>query len=90
MDSKTELSQCILDSGRAALLDRVSRCSQGSGSGATGFNLWFFTDDVVLLAPLGQDLQHVLGWFPAKCEAAGMRVSTCKSEAMVLDLKKGG
>ncbi|KAK3571094.1 hypothetical protein QTP86_001788 [Hemibagrus guttatus] len=34
------------------------------------------------------DLQHALGCFAAECEAAGMRVSTSKSEAMVLDWKK--
>ncbi|KAK3560466.1 hypothetical protein QTP86_009626 [Hemibagrus guttatus] len=34
--------------------------------------------------------QHALGRFAAECEAAGMRVSTSKSEAMVLDRKKGG
>ncbi|KAK3539790.1 hypothetical protein QTP70_013235 [Hemibagrus guttatus] len=45
-------------------------------------------DDVVLLAPSSLDLQHALGRFAADCEAAGMRVSTSKSEAMVLDRKK--
>ncbi|KAK3506456.1 hypothetical protein QTP70_000619 [Hemibagrus guttatus] len=34
------------------------------------------------------DLQQALGRFAAECEAAGMRVSTSKSEAMVLDRKK--
>ncbi|KAK3575180.1 hypothetical protein QTP86_020916, partial [Hemibagrus guttatus] len=34
------------------------------------------------------DLQHALGRFAAECEAAGMRVSISKSEAMVLDRKK--
>ncbi|KAI3369118.1 hypothetical protein L3Q82_025442 [Scortum barcoo] len=37
---------------------------------------------------LGQDLQHVLERFAAECEAAGMRISTSKSEAMVLDRKR--
>ncbi|KAK3514989.1 hypothetical protein QTP70_003260 [Hemibagrus guttatus] len=45
-------------------------------------------NDVVLLAPSSLDLQHALGRFAAECEAAGMRVSTSKSEAMVLDRKK--
>ncbi|KAK3513082.1 hypothetical protein QTP70_000981 [Hemibagrus guttatus] len=36
----------------------------------------------------GLDLQHALGCFAAECEAAGMRVNTSKSEAMVLDRKK--
>ncbi|KAK3552451.1 hypothetical protein QTP86_011720 [Hemibagrus guttatus] len=44
--------------------------------------------DVVLLASSDLDLQHALGRFAAECEAAGMRVSTSKSEAMVLDRKK--
>ncbi|KAI3370957.1 hypothetical protein L3Q82_023511 [Scortum barcoo] len=46
------------------------------------------TYDVVLLASSGQDLQHVLERFAAECEAAGMRISTSKSEAMVLDRKR--
>ncbi|KAK3562899.1 hypothetical protein QTP86_011137 [Hemibagrus guttatus] len=44
--------------------------------------------DVVLLAPSSLDLQHALGCFAAECEAAEMRVSTSKSEAMVFDRKK--
>ncbi|KAI3363908.1 hypothetical protein L3Q82_001503 [Scortum barcoo] len=47
-----------------------------------------FADDVVLLASSSQDLQHVLERFAAECEAAGMRISTSKSEAMVLDRKR--
>ncbi|KAI3355662.1 hypothetical protein L3Q82_004257 [Scortum barcoo] len=45
-------------------------------------------NDVVLLASSGQDLQHVLGRFAAECEVAGMRISTSKSKAMVLDWKR--
>ncbi|KAI3352069.1 hypothetical protein L3Q82_020884 [Scortum barcoo] len=48
----------------------------------------FCMDDVVLLASSSQDLQHVLERFAAECEAAGMRISTSKSEAMVLDRKR--
>ncbi|KAI3369449.1 hypothetical protein L3Q82_007667 [Scortum barcoo] len=44
--------------------------------------------DVVLLASSSQDLQHVLERFAAECEAAGVRMSTSKSEAMVLDRKR--
>ncbi|KAI3356554.1 hypothetical protein L3Q82_017759, partial [Scortum barcoo] len=47
-----------------------------------------FADDVVLMVSSGQDLQHVLERFAAECEAAGMRISTSKSEAMVLDRKR--
>ncbi|KAK3517849.1 hypothetical protein QTP70_020994 [Hemibagrus guttatus] len=51
--------------------------------------LWTeFLDDVVLLALSSLDLQHALRRFAAECEAAGMRVSTSKSKAMVLDRKK--
>ncbi|KAK3554945.1 hypothetical protein QTP86_001875 [Hemibagrus guttatus] len=35
-----------------------------------------------------EDLQQALGHFAAECEVAGMRVSTSKSEAIVLDRKK--
>ncbi|KAI3360757.1 hypothetical protein L3Q82_012993 [Scortum barcoo] len=44
--------------------------------------------DVDRLASSSQDLQHVLERFAAECEAAGMRISTSKSEAMVLDRKR--
>ncbi|TWW61291.1 hypothetical protein D4764_05G0013810 [Takifugu flavidus] len=47
-----------------------------------------FADDVVLLAPSARDLQLSLDRFAAACEAAGMKISTSKSEAMVLDRKK--
>ncbi|KAI3376767.1 hypothetical protein L3Q82_000364 [Scortum barcoo] len=45
-------------------------------------------NDVVLMASSSQDLQRVLERFAAECEAAGMRISTSKSEAMVLDRKR--
>ncbi|KAK3511594.1 hypothetical protein QTP70_011255 [Hemibagrus guttatus] len=54
-------------------MDRISRRSQGL--------------EGVLLAPSSQDLQRALGCFAAECEVAGMRISTSKSEAMVLDRK---
>ncbi len=47
-----------------------------------------FADDVVLLAPSDQDLRHALGRFAAECKAAGMRISTSKSKAMVPSRKK--
>ncbi|XP_042278775.1 uncharacterized protein LOC121904981 isoform X2 [Thunnus maccoyii] len=46
------------------------------------------SNDVVLLASTHCHLQQALGWFAAECEAVGTRVSTPKSEAMVLSLKK--
>ncbi|KAI3362481.1 hypothetical protein L3Q82_012769 [Scortum barcoo] len=50
-------------------------------------------NDVVLLASSSQDLQHVLERFAAECEgcreeAGRLRISTSKSEAMVLDRKR--
>ncbi|TWW64146.1 hypothetical protein D4764_03G0011540 [Takifugu flavidus] len=45
-------------------------------------------DDVVLLVSSACDLQLSLDRFAAACEAAGMRISTSKSEAMVLNRKK--
>ena len=47
-----------------------------------------FADDVVWLASTVCDLQLLLDRFPAECEAFGMRISTSKSEAMVLSQKK--
>ncbi|KAK3535941.1 hypothetical protein QTP70_021242 [Hemibagrus guttatus] len=72
-------------------MDRISRRSQGLEGvwfGDHRISSLIFADDVVLLAPSSLDLQHALGHFAAECEAAGMRVSTSKSEAMVLDRKK--
>ncbi|KAK3530011.1 hypothetical protein QTP86_009391 [Hemibagrus guttatus] len=72
-------------------MDRISRRSQGlEGVRFEDYRIssLIFADDVVLLAPSSLDLQHALGCFAAECEAAGMRVSTSKSEAMVLNRKK--
>ncbi|KAK3513401.1 hypothetical protein QTP70_014229 [Hemibagrus guttatus] len=72
-------------------MDRISRRSQGLEGVQFGdhrISSLIFADDVVLLAPSSLDLQQALGRFAAECEAAGMRVSTSKSEAMVLDRKK--
>ncbi|KAK3507428.1 hypothetical protein QTP70_020629 [Hemibagrus guttatus] len=72
-------------------MDRISRRSQGLEGvwfGDHRISSLIFADDVVLLAPSSLDLQHALGRFAAECEAAGMRLSSSKSEAMVLDWKK--
>ncbi|KAK3547092.1 hypothetical protein QTP86_011400 [Hemibagrus guttatus] len=72
-------------------MDRISRRSQGLEGVRFGdhrISSLIFADDVVLLASSSLDLQHALGRFAAECEAAGVRVSTSKSEAMVLDRKK--
>ncbi|KAK3537069.1 hypothetical protein QTP70_000867 [Hemibagrus guttatus] len=72
-------------------MDKISRRSQGLEGVRFGdhrISSLIFADDVVLLASSGLDLQHALGCFAAECEAAGMRVSTSKSEVMVPDRKK--
>ncbi|CAM4608815.1 unnamed protein product [Leuciscus chuanchicus] len=72
-------------------MDRISRRSQGPEGVRFGdhtISSLLFADDVVMLATSGQDLQHALGQFAAECEAAGMRISTSKSEAMVLSRKR--
>ncbi|KAL1274593.1 hypothetical protein QQF64_027407 [Cirrhinus molitorella] len=72
-------------------MDRISRCSQGPEGvwlGDHRISSLLFVDDVVLLASSGLDLRHALGRFAAECETAGMRISTSKSEAMVLDRKR--
>ncbi|KAI3377068.1 hypothetical protein L3Q82_000278 [Scortum barcoo] len=72
-------------------MDRISRRSQGPEGVRFGnhrISSLLFADDVVLLASSSQDLQRVLERFAAECEAAGMRISTSKSEAMVLDWKR--
>ncbi|CAM4549683.1 unnamed protein product [Leuciscus chuanchicus] len=72
-------------------MDRISRRSQGPEGVRFGdhtISSLLFADDVVVLAPSNRDLQHGLGRFAAECEAAGMRISTSKSEAMVLSRKR--
>ena len=72
-------------------MDRISRRSQGLEGVRFGdhrISSLLFADDVVLMASSDLDLQQALGWFAAECEASGMRISTSKSEAMVLDRKK--
>ena len=67
--------------------DRICRRSQVAERVAFaghGIPFLLFADDVVLLAFLNSDLQLALGRFAAECEAAGMTISTSKSEAMVL------
>uniref|UniRef100_A0A8C6NUK4 Reverse transcriptase domain-containing protein n=1 Tax=Nothobranchius furzeri TaxID=105023 RepID=A0A8C6NUK4_NOTFU len=72
-------------------MDRISRRSRGVECVAFGgrrISSLLFPDDVVLLASSSSDLQLLLGRFMAKCEAAGMRISTSKSETMVLDWER--
>ncbi|TWW81730.1 R2DM Retrovirus-related Pol polyprotein from type II retrotransposable element [Takifugu flavidus] len=72
-------------------MDRISRCSHGVEGirfGDLRIGSLLFADDVVLLASSARDLQLSLDRFAAACEAAGMKISTSKSKAMVLDRKK--
>ncbi|TWW64116.1 hypothetical protein D4764_03G0011240 [Takifugu flavidus] len=72
-------------------MDRISRCSHGVEGvrfGDLRIGSLLFADDVVLLASSARDLQLSLDRFAAACEAAGMKISTSKSEAMVLNWKK--
>ncbi|TWW64140.1 hypothetical protein D4764_03G0011480 [Takifugu flavidus] len=72
-------------------MDRIPRRSwgvEGVEFGGRKISSLLFVDDVVLLAPSNRDLQEMLGLFATECEAAGMRISTSKSESMVLAWKK--
>ncbi|KAJ0004772.1 hypothetical protein NQD34_010986 [Periophthalmus magnuspinnatus] len=72
-------------------MDRISRCSQGPEGvwfGNHRISSLLFADEFVLMASSNQGLQQALGRFAAECEVAGMRISSTKSEAMVLDRKK--
>ena len=75
-----------------SLVAFCGRCSRSQGPEGVWFGShWIpslFAGDVVLLSLSSQDLQHVLGQFAAECEAAGMKISTSMSEALVLDRRK--
>ena len=71
-------------------MDRILRRSRGVEGLQVGdlkIASLLFADDVVLMASSAVDLQRSLDQFAAECEAAGMRISTSKSEAMVLSRK---
>uniref|UniRef100_A0A8C6LTA7 Reverse transcriptase domain-containing protein n=1 Tax=Nothobranchius furzeri TaxID=105023 RepID=A0A8C6LTA7_NOTFU len=72
-------------------MDRVSRHSQGVEGicfGGLRIRSLLFADDVVLLASSERDLQLSLERFAVECEAAGMRISSSKSETMVFIRKR--
>ncbi|TWW77678.1 hypothetical protein D4764_12G0010680 [Takifugu flavidus] len=66
----------------------VSHGVEGVQFGDLRIDSLLFADDVVLLASLACDLQESLDHFAAACDAAGMKISTSKFEAMVLNQKK--
>ncbi|TWW63932.1 hypothetical protein D4764_03G0009400 [Takifugu flavidus] len=65
-----------------SLYDRCQSLVRIAGSKSNSFRIasLLFADDVVLLASSARDLQLSLDRFAAACEAAGMRISTSKSE----------
>ncbi|TWW61017.1 hypothetical protein D4764_05G0011070 [Takifugu flavidus] len=65
-----------------------SPCTIGVRAWSTLLADLLFANDVVLLASSARDLQRSLDRFAAACETAGMRISTSKSKAMVLNRKK--
>uniref|UniRef100_A0A3B3QX38 Reverse transcriptase domain-containing protein n=1 Tax=Paramormyrops kingsleyae TaxID=1676925 RepID=A0A3B3QX38_9TELE len=72
-------------------MDRISRCSQGVEGvrfGDIRIRSLLFADDVALLASSDRDLRLSLEQFAAECEEAGMKISTSKSETMVLSWKR--
>ncbi|TWW77036.1 hypothetical protein D4764_12G0004260 [Takifugu flavidus] len=91
---------CFVDLEKA--FDRVPRGVLWGENGVPGPLIWVVHslydrcqnfghitgNDVVLLASSACDLQRSLDRFAAACKAAGRRISTSKSEAMVLNWKK--
>ncbi len=74
-------------------MDWISRRSwreESVWSGDLRIASLLFADDVVLLVTSDCDHQYALERFAAECEAVGMRLSTSKSEAMILFRKKVG
>uniref|UniRef100_A0A8C9TQF7 Reverse transcriptase domain-containing protein n=1 Tax=Scleropages formosus TaxID=113540 RepID=A0A8C9TQF7_SCLFO len=72
-------------------MDRISRRSRGQEGilrGSRKVTSLLFAGDVVLFALSHDCLQHTLEQFSAKCEVVGMRISTSKSESMVLSRKR--
>ena len=65
------------------------RSRGGEGSQYSGLRILslLFADDVVLIESTACDLQHSLDRLAAESEAAGMRISIAKSEAMALSRK---
>uniref|UniRef100_A0A8C6L319 Reverse transcriptase domain-containing protein n=1 Tax=Nothobranchius furzeri TaxID=105023 RepID=A0A8C6L319_NOTFU len=73
------------------VMNRISRRSRGVEFvefGGRRISYLLFADDVVLLASSSSDLQLLLGRSAAECEAAGIRISTSKSETMVRDRER--
>ena len=61
-------------------ISRRSRGVEGLQVGDMKIASLLFADNVVLMASSAVDLQCSLGQFAVECEAAGMRISTSKSQ----------
>ena len=71
----------------AVFMDRIEKRSRGPECvkiGDVEVSRLLFADDLVILASNQDDLQRALERFAAECEVDGMRVSTSKTEVMVL------
>lgn len=64
--------------------------SQSGGAGGSPDSSVLLTDDVILLAPWGQDIQPVLEQIQPECEAAGIRIDASMSEAPGSQMERGG
>ena len=68
-------------------MDRISRRSQGNeciSIGNARVSNLLFADDVAKLASTRTDLQQALDRFNEECNAAGMKISTSKTQAMTI------
>lgn len=66
-------------------IDNIFWCRQGvEGVQLSGIRIWFLLFDVVLSVSLYHELQLSLKRFTVKRKAAGRRLNTSKSEAMLL------
>ncbi|KAI3375113.1 hypothetical protein L3Q82_021636 [Scortum barcoo] len=76
---------------RSRSLVRIAGRAGGSpGLGTTGFHLCFLQMMLSCWLHQARTFSMYWSWFAAECEVAGMRISTSKSEAMVLDQKRKG
>jgi len=88
--------RCVFDYTRADspilfFMDRISKCSRGEEYvwfGNLSVTSLLFADEVVPLASSSHGLQCALKRFTVEWEAAGMKVSSSKFEAMVLNRKQ--
>jgi exonuclease III len=72
-------------------MDRIVKRSRGPECvriGDVEVARLLFADDLAILASSEEDLQRALERFAAECGRVGMRVSTSKTEVMVLDRRK--